>query len=748
MIVRAIGFDCETWPFRPGCMTPPAISLQWSSIECDRVHTPVLLGGRESYRQLIDVFVGWLRTPGTVLYGANVAYDVLCMVSLAGRVYGYEAAQALLVEVFAKYRASEVGDVLTNQKMIDLAAGCYRGYYDDKGKWYRYGYALDDVCLRHTGRKLNKGEWERRFGELENVPLFRWPQGATAYALDDGLATSQVTVEQTNYPRTVDMNFPGLDPLVDQFTQARAGFWLKLISTWGIRTRADAVAKFSQEVEIEYDRLANELADDRVPMRSGPNKALVYREYKLDRKAIVDRARHLGKLDRLIRKGEHGESVVTLAAEPLLSCGDPLLSLVAIWREIKRGLEERRDPKALEAFELLRLNKLATCEFHRSTKAAADRMIQVCTAQNRDVRMTEKDGIALDKETCDASGDPLLQAYADLSSLSKTVSNDVPALRSGTYYPIHTRYEEYLDTNRTSSSNPNIQNIRRLPGIRECFVPRDGCVLIDADYKMLELYCLAQVCIWKLGWSALAETLKSGQDPHLKVGATMLGLDYPEALRRYQAGDGEVSNARDCGKVADFGIPGGLGPDTLVTYAAKSYGVKIDREKAVEIRDWFYQTFPEVRDYMRVYVASLETYPDSGSYNVIDPYSGRLRAGATFCAACNDGFQGLGANVAKLAGWYIAEAAYIVPQDPLFGCRPVNFIHDQWLVEAPEHRAEAAAGSLVHHMNRAAEQVLPDCPTRASVLISRVWSKKAKKVLIDGRMVPWEQEPERAMVTT
>lgn len=745
MIVRGLGFDCETWPFRPGVMAPPSVSLQWSGIDLDRVSAPAILGGRGSYHQLLDVFVSWLRTEGLVLFGANVAYDMLCMVSLAGRVYGYDAALALLVEVFAKYRRGEVSDILTNQKMIDLAAGCYRGYADEKGKWHRYGYALDDITLRHTGRRLNKGEWELRFGELEDVDLALWPQGATSYALDDGLATGQCTVEQRRYPPAVARNFPGHDPLLDQYTQARAGFWLKLCSTWGIRTNADAVEKFGREVEVEYDRLANELADDVLTLRDGSKQALVYREYKLDRQAVVKRARELGKLPLLLKHGKQGETVVSLEADRLIACGDPLLALSAVWRRIREGIEQRRGAKELEAFELLRANGLASCTFHRSTKAAADRMIQVCIAQNRDVKLTEKDGIALDKEVCDASGDPLLQSYAELSSLAKTVSNDLPALRSGTYYPIHTRFEEYLDTNRTSSSNPNIQNVRRLPGIRECFRARPGCVLVDADYKMLELYCLAQVCLWKLGWSELARTLKAGQDPHLKVGSTMLGLTYEEAKRRYDAGDGEVSNARDCGKVADFGIPGGLGPETLSTYAAKSYGVKITVDRAREIRDWFYATFPEVRDYMRTYVASLETYPDSKKYNIVDPYSGRLRADATFCAACNDGFQGLGANVAKLAGWYIAEACYVTPADALFGCRPVNFVHDQWLVEAPEERAEAAARSLTFHMDRAAAQVLPDCPTRASVLLSRVWSKKAKKVVVDGHLLPWEYE-ERTMV--
>ncbi len=129
---------------------------------------------------------------------------------------------------------------------------------------------------------------------------------------------------------------------------------------------------------------------------------------------------------------------------------------------------------------------------------------------------------------------------------------------------------------------------------------------------------------------------------------------------------------------------------------------------------------------------------------MIQPWSNRLRADATFCAACNSGFQGLGADVAKLAGWYVAEAMYTNPRDALFGCRMINFVHDQFLVEAREDTAADAAKSLKHHMDRAAKEILPDVPTQANVLLSKVWSKKAKRVEVNGVLVPWEPKESAA----
>lgn len=734
----------------------------------------MIMGGRGAYEHLIDVWRRWLATRGLILSGANTAYDMLCMVSLVARIFGYDAAQEVLVEVFAKYRQSEVTDVLTRQKMLDLAAGRYRGYTDSRGFYHHHNYNLDDVTYRHTGRHLQKDTWEQSFGTLEEIPLADFPAGAVAYALDDGLATGQVTVEQEAIPLQVHENFPEHDPLKTQWERCRLAFWLKLMSAWGLRTNPKAVEKFAVEVRDEYFRLAEELAETWIlPMtgcpvhqpsvyhRSGGRLSkcvcmpLVNREFTLERKKIVAYVQKLGKVESITKIGNLGESVFSLTADRLLALQEPALDLCVAWPRIRDALTGKREEtpethqRAREAFEFLERAGLASCEFHKSTKAATEQMIRVCAEQHREPKRGEptdkmldkgvvEGNICLDKDTCESTGDPILESYAELTHISKMMSSDVPALMGGVYWPIHSRFEELLATGRTSSSKPNVQNPPRLPGMRECIVPRDGCVFIDGDYKQLELFSLAQVCIWKLGWSKLADALLAGLDAHGVVGKTMAGVTYEHLMANIEK-DAALKNFRDCGKVANFGIPGGLGPDTLVMYAKKSYGVTITRERAVEIKEAFFAAFPEMRDYFR-YVNSLESYPGSGSYNVVDPYSGALRADATFCAASNDGFQRMGANVAMRAGWYIAEACYINKSDPLFGCRPVNFVHDQWLIEALRARAAEAAKSLAYHMNRAAKEVLPDCPTTASVLLSTVWSKKAKKIEIGGELIPWEPE--------
>lgn len=746
MIRRGVGFDTESHLIRPGCQAPSAVCMSWVDIHDNQLSRPYLVGGKDGRHELVHRFVGWLETPSVVLYGANTAFDCLTITTLCAELYGYDAAEELLVLIFNKYRLNGVADVLTRSKMIDLSAGCYRGYTGSKGKWVHYGYNLGDLLHRFTGKQLEKDtpdSWRKRFGSLANTRLCDFPADAVDYTYGDAVGTGTIACIQEDIPEATRRNFPGMDPLANQWNEARGAWWLKLCSVWGIRTNAKAVERFALNAQQSYLELAEGLS------QVGPNgePELVWKEYKLHRDELVKHITRLGKLDRITIRGPLGESKLRLAQDTLLSVGDPLTSLAMIWRHIKAGLEEPAAPgdqaglakysKAREAYIILENAGLAETIYHKKTKAASQRMIETCFRLNREPRLTDTGEIALTKDICSSLGDPLLESYADLTSLSKTVSTDIPALRGGAYMPIHTRYEEYLDTSRTSSSNPNIQNIKRIPGQRECYIPRAGCVIVDADYRMLELFTLAQLCLWKLGYSSLAQALNAGEDAHLKVGATLLGMPYDQALLAYRREDPRVLNGRDCGKVGNFGIPGGLGAETLVMYALKSYGVRITKELAQQIKKNYLETWVEMGDYFK-YVSSCETYPGSGSYNMVQPWSNRLRADATFCSGCNDGFQGLGASVAKLAGWYLAEAMYTNKRDALYGCRMINFIHDQFLIEAREDIANDAAKSTAYHMNRAAAEILVDVPTTASVLLSRVWSKKAKKIEINGVLLPWE----------
>ncbi len=347
--------------------------------------------------------------------------------------------------------------------------------------------------------------------------------------------------------------------------------------------------------------------------------------------------------------------------------------------------------------------------------------------------------VCLDGDACAATEDPTLVAYAELSTLKKILTNNLEALAQGTRLPVHTKYS-LLETGRMGSSNPPIQNLTRRGGIRECFVPRPGKVFAQADYPQLELYTLAQCCASWLRQSKLADALNGGLDPHLAVAAHILNVTYTDAAARLEAGDDEVDRARQVAKVANFGFPGGLGVTKLCVFAKKTYGVDLTEADAKRLKTQWYQAWPEMPHYFARVGALCDT-PD-GRATVESLFTKRIRGGASYCAACNNGFQALGSDAAKLACWNITRELYINSSSPLFGSRLVAFVHDEFIIETNDGpTAHDAATELARLMCDGANVYLPDVPIKVSKmkpLLMRRWSKKAKPVFKEGRLVPWE----------
>jgi DNA polymerase I-like protein with 3'-5' exonuclease and polymerase domains len=372
----------------------------------------------------------------------------------------------------------------------------------------------------------------------------------------------------------------------------------------------------------------------------------------------------------------------------------------------------------------------------RDTKAAKVFMTRVCQAKGLPIAETDGGDVGLDDASCKATGDPVLRAYADYSSLAKVVSTDLPILLKGVDKPIQTRFEPLLETGRTSSSKPNIQNIKRLAGMRECFRPRSGRVYVDADYGMLELCTWAQTCLWLFGRSRLAEVLNAGQDPHLDFAAQILRITYEEAKARRKTGDKEVEQSRLVAKVGNFGFPGGLGAESFVDYAASSYKVNLTVEQARDLKRFWLAQWPEAKPYFD-HIGNLEQ-GDSGRISLQRFVTGSWRSNISYTVACNDPFQSLGATAATWAGYDLARACYHEQGHVLFGSRPVNFIHDQYLVEVlDDEQAHDRAMAVADIMVRAAKRAIPDVTPKVEPLLCRYWSKDAKAVYKDGRLVPW-----------
>lgn len=372
----------------------------------------------------------------------------------------------------------------------------------------------------------------------------------------------------------------------------------------------------------------------------------------------------------------------------------------------------------------------------RSVRAAQERMLSVnpkakLTAKGQELHLREARYISVDEEACSDSGDPILEAYSEYSKLGSLLSGHVKAMEEGIEFPIHSHFEVLLDTGRTSSSKPNVQNIRRLEGARECFKPRDGFVYVACDYSAAELHTLAQCCKNLFKRSCLGDALNAGQDPHAMFGAKLAGISYEDLKERIKAGDKEAKAWRQRAKAFNFGAPGGMGPNGLIKYAKSSYGVILSTEQAQAYYDEWKAQWPVIQEYLQW----IKDLTSATGFTTIEHFgSGRWRGHVPFCAAANSFFQGMAADGAKAALYAVTRECL---EGSLIGCHVVNFIHDEILIEAPEDLANDAAWQLSKIMVEEFNIFTPDVPVRAEPVIMDRWSKSAEQIIENGVLKVW-----------
>jgi DNA polymerase-1 len=181
---------------------------------------------------------------------------------------------------------------------------------------------------------------------------------------------------------------------------------------------------------------------------------------------------------------------------------------------------------------------------------------------------------------------PVVEKILDYRGYKKLLSTYIDALpqlvnpRTG---HIHTSYNQAVTaTGRLSSSNPNLQNIpiRDENGkeVRKAFIPDQGELFFSADYSQIELRVMAHLS----QDAQMIQVFKEGKDLHAATAANI-----------YKKGIDEVTrDERTKSKRANFGIIYGI---TVFGLAER---LDIPREEAKMLIDGYFETFPQVHDYM------------------------------------------------------------------------------------------------------------------------------------------------------
>ena len=291
---------------------------------------------------------------------------------------------------------------------------------------------------------------------------------------------------------------------------------------------------------------------------------------------------------------------------------------------------------------------------------------------------------------------PIIPAIMDYRMLTKLKSTYADGLIKEIREDgrIHTTFQNLVTaTGRLSSTEPNLQNIpvRTDLGaeIRKMFVPKAGCVLVDADYSQIELRVLAHIAEDK----TMQEAFISGKDIHTATAAQVFGveMDSVTPLQRRHA------------KAVNFGIVYGISEFSL----AEDIGVS--RYEAKEYIENYLANYRGVRDYMKKVVADARQigYTETmfGRKRYIPELKSsnfNVRSGAERIAL-NTPIQGTAADLIKLAMIRVEDALNReFPEAEL-----LLQVHDELIVECPEAIAPQVAELISREMQNVAQLKVP-----------------------------------------
>ena len=218
----------------------------------------------------------------------------------------------------------------------------------------------------------------------------------------------------------------------------------------------------------------------------------------------------------------------------------------------------------------------------KSNKALDAYLSQAAAGVQIEIPRTDKGQIAkgLDDWESHLDKHPFLRLWFGHQETAKLCQ----FLRSLNSALIQPQYRVFCRTGRTTCSNPNMQQVPRQDDFREVIVPAPGHLLLAVDFKFIELVTLAAVCERRFGFSKLADVIGQGIDPHCFTASMLLGMQYEQFMGLKSTEPKEFKQWRQMAKPINFGVPGGLGADSLVNYARRTYGVEMTLEEAGQFR--------------------------------------------------------------------------------------------------------------------------------------------------------------------
>ncbi len=283
--------------------------------------------------------------------------------------------------------------------------------------------------------------------------------------------------------------------------------------------------------------------------------------------------------------------------------------------------------------------------------------------------------------------------YRQLAKLKSTYADGL-AVYIGNDGRIHGKFNQTVTaTGRLSSTEPNLQNIpvRMELGrlIRKVFVPKEGCIFVDADYSQIELRILAHCS----GDEQLIQAYREAKDIHRMTASQVFHTPFDEVT------DLQRRNA----KAVNFGIVYGISSFGL------SQDLSITRKEAAQYIEHYFETYPGIKKFLDDCVAHAKEkgyavtlfgrrrpVPELKSSNFMQRNFGER-------VAMNAPIQGTAADIIKIAMIGVNEEL----KKRGMKSRLILQVHDELLIEAEKSEVEEVQAILKDKMENAAELLVP-----------------------------------------
>ena len=347
-------------------------------------------------------------------------------------------------------------------------------------------------------------------------------------------------------------------------------------------------------------------------------------------------------------------------------------------------------------------------ELQKEIYAMAGEEFNINSPQQLGVILFEKMGIPGGKKTktgYSTAVDVLEKLSEDFPFVTKIMEYRTYAKLNSTYAEgllayigedsrIHGVFQQTVTaTGRLSSTDPNLQNIpiRTEMGrhFRSVFIPKEGCVFLDADYSQIELRILAALSKDE----RLIEAYRMDRDIHKVTASQVFHVPLDEV----------TDELRRNAKAVNFGIVYGISAFGL------SEGLSIGRADAKEYIERYFTTYPKVKEYLdsEIAFARENGYVKTvfGRRRPIPEIhaSNFMRRSFSERVAMNSPIQGTAADMMKVA----MNAVYEELKRKELQSRIVLQVHDELLLEVPGEELDEVREILVSSMENALTLPVP-----------------------------------------